>query len=59
MKEGGRNDGGYLSVGTQVVGNEKEFFSRNREASAIGLNVLRVRGERKIDGEKAVFELLN
>ena len=60
FREGKRgSDRGYMSVGTQVVGNEEEFFSRNREAFAIGLNVLRMRRGSEGDGEKAVFELLN
>ena len=59
MKGNGGSEGGYGSVGTQVVGNEEEFFSRNREAFAIGLNVLRVRRGSEHDGEKTVFELLN
>lgn len=47
MKDGGGKSGGYLAVGTQVVGNEEEFFPGNGETAAIGLNVLRMKGKRK------------
>lgn len=59
MKEGGGKSGGYLAVGTQVIGNEEEFFPGNGETAAIGLNVLRMKGKGKENEEKPVFQLLD